>query len=89
MDDGHWLAERLGAHLAGALMSHLDVAERDRLIRTYGYAKDNAWPPALAERLADPAFVRCLLESIEADDEPARGDLRGAILRLRRDDAVT
>jgi hypothetical protein len=63
MDDASWLAKHLGPEGADALMPHVDMAERERLIRVHGYAKDNAWPPPLAERLQDPDFVRAVRES--------------------------
>ncbi|MEL6177341.1 MAG: hypothetical protein AAFS10_00235 [Myxococcota bacterium] len=37
-------------------------------MRTYGYPKDNAFPPALSMRLTQPQFVLALRESIRDDE---------------------
>ncbi|MBH24723.1 MAG: hypothetical protein CMH57_09785 [Myxococcales bacterium] len=56
------------------------MAEAERLVRVYGYPKDNAFPPPLRERLAEPRFTQALRHSI-ADEEDA-SHLLTALQRL-------
>lgn len=60
-----------------ALWPFLGLAEQARLVRVYGYPKDNALPPPLPSRLLDSRFVFDLREALdEAQDVPlSRSDL--------------
>ncbi len=61
-----WCAEIIGLDRTDALWPHFQMAEELRLRRIYGYPKDNALPPHLAQRLLEPAFAAdvraCLLD---------------------------
>lgn len=72
-DDHGWLLARLPVADVDLLWPHLEWAEARRLVALHGYLKDNAIPPPLADRLADPAFVADVHASIddEADAEAA------------------
>lgn len=59
-----WMASLIGESLADALWTHIDIAEAARLRAVFGYAKDNAFPPHLRVRLADPVFARHLVNSV-------------------------
>lgn len=67
--DDAWLNTRLSTDLADALWPYLQLAEARRLLRVYGYPKDNAIPAPLPERLRDSTFVEDLREAILDDDE--------------------
>ncbi len=54
----------LGPKFTDILWPYFDLAETQRLISIYGYPKDNALPPSLAERIHDPVFVSALQASI-------------------------
>ena len=67
--DDVWLVQRLGERLAQLIWPYIELAESERLQRTYGYPKDNALPPPLPTRLCDPHFVASLRRAVDDDDE--------------------
>lgn len=67
--DDAWLTARLGAELTDALWPYIQLAEAQRLLRVYGYPKDNAIPGPLPERLQDLRFIADLRDAIIDDDE--------------------
>lgn len=67
--DYAWSVSLLGDALADALWPHLQWAENERLVRVYGYPKDNADPPPLCVRLEDQRFVRAILKSLHTSTE--------------------
>ena len=73
------MATLIGEAMAEALWTHIDLAEAARLRAVYGYAKDNAFPPHLKVRLADPVFAQHLISSVH--DEGAEA-LSAAVRRL-------
>ena len=66
------------------LWPFVGLAEQARLVRVYGYPKDNASPPPLPLRLLDPRFVCDLRGALDEElDAPlSRSDLLGALETL-------
>lgn len=54
---------------AEALLFATHGIDRELAIRKYGYAKDNLIPSPMAERLADPGYVRMLLDAVREEEE--------------------
>lgn len=63
---------------AAALLDACRWADHASAVRTYGYPKDNALPPPMAQRLSDPRWLEDALEIAE-EDAPAE-----ALEALRR-----
>lgn len=65
------LEETLGIaeEQAEALLFVTHGIDRELTIRAYGYAKDNLIPSPMSERLADPAYVRMLLDAARDEGE--------------------
>lgn len=72
-DDLDWLTEEAGLSedVALELSAIFDWAEMNRAVDVYGYAKDNADVPFIAERLRDSRFVEECRELLAEPDTTA------------------
>lgn len=65
-DDLQWLIDEVGLTEDDALelLAIFDWAEMKRVVDRYGYPKDNADVPFIADRLLDERFVACCREML-------------------------